>query len=220
MKSASTGRIDRAWHVACQHQPLSLLADLRHQDCRHQGAGIRVQRFPENDIAGPLFHDAPEVHDDGGVTEVLDHVQVVADEQVGQAEITLQVVEQVQDLRLHRDIERGSRLIEHDEAGAQGERAGNANALPLATGELVRVAVLHVRLQAHLLQQLTGLRFGIPLRRHAMDDEWARDDFANRAPRIQRRVRILEDDLHPPPHGLHLAATGARDLLPVKKDAA
>ena len=79
---------------------------------------------------------------------------------------------------------------------------------------------LHVWLQAYLLQEFSGLCFRISLRRHAMDDEWARDDLANRAARIQRRVWVLEDDLHPPPHRLHFAAAGARDLLPVKHDVA
>ena len=65
----------------------------------------------------------------------------MGDEQVGQAELLLQVFEQVDDLGLDRDVERRDRLVGDDEIGVGRERAGDADALPLAAGELVRVAV-------------------------------------------------------------------------------
>ena len=37
--------------------------------------------------------------------------EVVGDEQVGEPEVVLQVVEQVDDLRLDRDVQRGDRLV-------------------------------------------------------------------------------------------------------------
>ena len=67
--------------------------------------------------------------------------QVVGDEQVGEAEVVLEVVEQVDDLRLHRHVERRHRLVEHDQARLERERARDADALALAARELVRVAV-------------------------------------------------------------------------------
>ena len=50
-------------------------------------------------------------------------------------------VQKVDDLRLDRNIERRNRLVANDELGLRGERAGDADALPLAAGELVRVAL-------------------------------------------------------------------------------
>jgi hypothetical protein len=52
----------------------------------------------------------------------------------------LQVLQQVDDLRLDRDVERRDRLVADDELGLDGERAGDADALALAAGELVRAA--------------------------------------------------------------------------------
>ena len=52
----------------------------------------------------------------------------------------LEIVEQVQDLRLDRDVERADRFVADDEVGVERERAGDADALALAAGEFVRVA--------------------------------------------------------------------------------
>ena len=80
--------------------------------------------------------------------------QVVGDEQVGQAEPVLQVEQQVDDLRLDRDVERRDRLVGDDQRRVERERAGDADALPLAAGEGVREAVHVGRRQLHQVEQL------------------------------------------------------------------
>jgi hypothetical protein len=65
----------------------------------------------------------------------------MGDHQVGQPEAVLEVLEQVDDLGLHRDVEGRDGLVEHDELGVESERACDADALTLAAGELVRVSV-------------------------------------------------------------------------------
>ena len=86
--------------------------------------------------------------------DVSHDAQVVGDEQVGQVELLLQVLEQVDDLGLNRHVERRDRLVAHDEARLDGERASDADALALAARELVRVAVGEVRIQPDDAQQL------------------------------------------------------------------
>ena len=138
--------------------------------------------------------------------DVPHHRQVVRDEQVGQAELALQVVEQVDDLGLDRHVERGDRLVGDDQLGPQGERPGDADALALAAGELVRVAVVVLRVEPDQLQQLLDRpldavlgvgTFWMPERRP--------DDRADGVPRVQRRVRVLEDHLDVPAQRAHLA---------------
>ena len=51
----------------------------------------------------------------------------------------LQLAEQLQDLRLHRHVERGRRLVGDEQVGLVGERHGDHHALALAAGELVRI---------------------------------------------------------------------------------
>jgi hypothetical protein len=58
--------------------------------------------------------------------------QVVGDEQIGQLEAVLEVVEQVDDLRLHRHVERGDRLVQHDQPRLERQRPRDADALALA----------------------------------------------------------------------------------------
>ncbi|MDT4850998.1 hypothetical protein FQZ97_851660 [compost metagenome] len=86
---------------------------------------------------------------------MVDHREVVADEQVADAELLLQVLHEVEHLGLHRDVERAHGLVGHDELGARDECARDGDALALAAGELVRVLVEVGGAQAH-----GGERFG------------------------------------------------------------
>ena len=75
----------------------------------------------------------------------------------GDAELVLEVLEQVDDLGLDRDVERRDRLVADDQLRAQGDRPGDADALALAAGELVRVAVVVLGVQPDPLHQLLDL---------------------------------------------------------------
>ena len=88
------------------------------------------------------------------------HGEVVGDEQEGQREALLQVDEQVDDLRLDVDVERGDRLVGDDQRGLDRERARDADALALAAGELVRIAVDRARVEADQREQLLHARAG------------------------------------------------------------
>ncbi len=55
----------------------------------------------------PHLHDPAEIEDDDPVAHELDDIEVVADEEHGHAEAGAEVLQQVQHLRLHRDVERG-----------------------------------------------------------------------------------------------------------------
>ena len=108
----------------------------------------------------------------------------------------LQIDEQVDDLRLDRDVERGERLVGDDEARLDGERARDADALALAAGELVRIARRDLGAQADDVEQLA--RRALSRRRgvaEAVDDERLVEDGADGHARIERRVGILKDHL-------------------------
>src|SRR5206468_5991343 len=83
-----------------------------------------------------------------------DDRQVVRDEKIGELKLLLQVLQEVDDLGLDRHVQGGDRLVAHDERGVDRQGSGDADALALAAGELVRVAVGEVRVQAHQAQQL------------------------------------------------------------------
>ena len=63
---------------------------------------------------------------------MLDHREVVRDEDIGGAELLLQVHEQVQDLGLDRYIQRGYRFVGDHHRRVQGHGASYGDALTLA----------------------------------------------------------------------------------------
>ena len=85
--------------------------------------------------------------------DVLDDADVARNEEERDANLALQLAQQVQDLRLHRHIERLSRLVADDQLRLHRQRPGNGDALTLPSRKLVRVALQGVAPQAHLVDQ-------------------------------------------------------------------
>jgi len=83
------------------------------------------------------LHRAAQVHDHHAAGNILDHGKVVGDEEVGQAHLPLQVLQQIDHLRLDGHVQRRDRLVAHDESGLDHEAPGDADALALAAGELM-----------------------------------------------------------------------------------
>lgn len=73
------------------------------------------------------------------------------DEDEGEAHFTAQLVQQCDNLRLNRNIERRDRLVADDELRFQRQCAGNGDPLPLAAGELVRITPHVFRRETHLM---------------------------------------------------------------------
>ncbi len=70
---------------------------------------------------------------------------------------SLQVVEQVDDLRLDRDVERRDRLVADDQLRPQRERARDADPLALTARELRREPVVVLGVEPDELHQLLHL---------------------------------------------------------------
>ena len=83
----------------------------------------------------------PSPHHGDAVADLRRDAQIVGDEQHREAQPAADVGEQLQHLRLHRDVERRDRLVGDQQLGLHRQRAGDADALALAARELVRVAV-------------------------------------------------------------------------------
>src|SRR5439155_24001988 len=127
-----------------QHDLLPRSTELgrRHRHSREERTGVRVLRLAVELSARRNFDDVAEIHDEDPVRDVADHVQVVGDEDVCEPELLLEVLEQVEDLRLHGDIERRDRLVAHDQLRVDSERTRDADALSLTTRELMRETVV------------------------------------------------------------------------------
>ena len=78
----------------------------------------------------------------------------MCDEQIGQVEFGLQLLEQAENLCLHRDIQGRHRFICNHKIGIEGQCAGDRDALPLAAAEGMGIAPHVCRVKADATQEL------------------------------------------------------------------
>src|SRR5438105_4808225 len=154
------------------------------------------------------FHDVSVIHHSNAGREIAYDRHGMRDEEIGQLEFALQLGEQVDDLRSHTNVERGDRLVGHDELGPKGQGPGNADALALASAELVREAASGGPIHADGSQKLRyPLAPGIGADA-LMNDQRLGDNVVDAKPRVERAERILKNNLHVAPQAAHFAVTG------------
>ncbi|MOA12453.1 hypothetical protein D3C78_1324480 [compost metagenome] len=86
-----------------------------------------------------MFAHLAMLHDVNVIGKLLHDRQVMGDEDHGHAAFLLQVADEIEDLRLHRHIQRGGRFIGNQHVRIVGERHGDHHTLSLAAGKLVRI---------------------------------------------------------------------------------
>ena len=171
-----------------------------------------MNRVAEQRARRRQLDEAAGAHHGDAVGDVVDDREVVADEQVGEAELLLQVLEQVEDLRLDRDVERGDRLVADHHVGTQRQRARDADALALAAREGVRVAAEMAAVEADQLEQLGDHLAAIGVVADAVDDQRLDQDVVDRHARIERAERVLEDELQLLAEARELLALDGHDV--------
>ena len=169
---------------------------LRHR--REQPGRVRVSRPLEHRVERGLLHHLTRVHHHDAVADVGDHAEVVGDEHDRHARVALQGAEQVEDLRLDRDVERSGRLVGDEQLRVVCERHRDHRPLPHPTRERVRVVLdtaLRVR-DADTVEHLHGARGGLGPAHLLVGAHRLRDLVADRERRVQARHRLLEDHRH------------------------
>ncbi len=174
-------------------------------------------------IAG--FDEATALHDGDARGEIADERHGVGDEEISEAVVALEGAEEVDNLRADGDIECGDGLVEDKQARAQGEGAGDVDALALAAGELMRIAREGGFVQADFRKQLYGAGAArgagaIDAGGLAVDGEGLGEDVEDLHAGVERGVGVLEDGLHLAAERVHLAAGGAGELDAVDTDGA
>jgi hypothetical protein len=165
------------------------------RDCGKQRAGVGLARRCEQPRRGRLLHRISVQHDDRPVGDLRDDAHVVRDEHHRHALFILQRLDQLDDLGLDGDVQRGGRLVGDEERRLAGERHGDHHALAHAAGQPVRIFVQarSRRRDAHALEDAQG--FGLRLRatQGAVVDERLADLEAEGEHRVEARHRLLED---------------------------
>jgi hypothetical protein len=118
-----------------------------------QLARVLVPGVVEDVGDGPVLQDHAVLEDQHLAADVLDHAEVVGDEQVAEPEALLQVRQEVEDAGLHGDVEGRDGFVADDDLRLGGERAGDGDALPLPAREFQGAAAGPVGGQADEVEQ-------------------------------------------------------------------
>ena len=111
-------------------------------------------------------------------------------------EFPLQIEQQIDDLSLDRYVERADRLVAYQQFRAQHHRPRNADALTLASAELVRIAIDHPGGEPDTLEHLADPRLARRGRKRAVEYfQWLGETLPDGHARIEARQRVLEYDL-------------------------
>ena len=195
MEAAALRQVERRRHGAFdRQQAVAVLLDLR--DAAEQAERVGMLRIVEDRGTRRALHHAAGVHHRDLVGHLGDDAEVVGDQDDRHAGLLLQFAQQVEDLRLHRDVERGGGFVGDQQVGLAGQRHGDHHALAHAAGHLVRVFVEAAfrRGDAHALQRRDGAaaqragRGGAVVRAHRLGDLVADGEH-----RVQAGHRLLED---------------------------
>src|SRR5262249_24831676 len=158
-----------------------------------------------------------EVDDGDRVREQADDGEVVRDEEERELALALELAQEVDDLRLDRDVERRRRFVEHDELRPRCERPRDPDALLLTAGELMREPPRVLRAEADHLEERLELTLHRGLRNDAMHEQRLGDELADRVTRVQRIERILVDHLHVAAPAPEFRRPQARDRLTLEQ---
>ena len=98
-----------------------------------------MQRVRKNLFGIGFLDYLAQVHNGDPIGYMFDHGEVMRDEQVREIEPLLKLAEEVQYLRLDRNVERRYGFVTDDELGLEGQRSRDAYSLSLSTREFVGV---------------------------------------------------------------------------------
>ena len=113
-------------------------------------------RMVKQNIHRRLLHNLAGVHDDDAAAHLGNDAQVVGNQQDAHAFLLLDLLHQVQNLRLDGDVQRSGRFVRNQQFRVTAHRHGDHDTLAHTAGELVRIVFQHaLRVRdADLLQDL------------------------------------------------------------------
>ncbi len=161
---------------------------------RVPGGGLERRR-------GSGLDDLACIHDRDPVGDLDQQREVVRDEENGEATLALQILDLLQDLALHHDVERSRRLVHDHQLGLERERHRDDHALPHPAGELVGIRADPARVDPDELEQLAGTE----------------DRVTPRDPLVRlHHVDELRTDAHHGVEAVHRTLEDHRDVAPAE----
>jgi hypothetical protein len=115
-------------------------ADIYARNAPDEPARVRMVRLTQYVEHGSALDDGPRVHHCYAVSDKGGHTEVVGNQEHGQPALVYFPAQELEDLRLDRDVESRGRLVGEQNVRIAGERNGYERALSHPSAQLVRVA--------------------------------------------------------------------------------
>ena len=176
--------------------------------------GVGVLWVGEQLLGGGEFDDLAEVHHRDAVAHVARDGEVVGDVEVADVELDAELEHEFHDRDADRDVEHGGGLVGHHELWVDDEGTRDGDALPLASGKFVGVAVDvgGSRAQADALEEFGDRVLPFLVGRQALYGHRLGDGVEDGPAGVERFVGVLEDHLDPLAEGLLLGAVDVGDV--------
>ena len=185
-----------------------------------QGFGVGMQGLQVEVVGVANFEDLAQVHDDDLAADVPDDAQVVGDEQHGEVQVLLKLMQQIDDLCLDGNIQRGDRFVGDKEFRVDGEGPGDDRALTLSARKGDRLAFHGIGRKSNTLQKRGSVVFSLISRADVVDLDDLFDHAADGQPRVEGGIGVLKDHLHLAAVLLELLFGQAGDVGTAVKDPA
>ena len=182
-----------------------------------------MPRRAEHGAGGAAFDQIATLQHRDLIGNVGDDAEIMRDEENRCAVLALQLADQIEDLRLGRDVERRRRLVGDQQARIEQQSHGDHRALALTAAQLVgkRTDDAAGFRQMNAVDQFehAGAACGFPERR--VDAQHFIELAADRVQRVQRRHRLLEDHADfCATNGAHLVLRRDGEILAFEQDTA
>ena len=122
------------------------------------------------------------------------------DEEVGELHLLLKVFEQVDHLRLYRDIKGRDGFVADKKFGVDAKSSGDADALSLASGKFVGEASHVGGGETNKREHLGDALFTLFAMSDAVNIKRLSNDIFYSHTRVERGIGVLEDNLHAAAH--------------------
>lgn len=117
-------------------------------DGGEEALGVGMGGMGGDEFRGAFFDELTVFENRDLIADVFNDGEIVGNEKVGEVKFFLEVHQKVDDLGLNRDIEGTDRLVANNKLRFDGESAGNADALALASAKFVGEAAGVGRVEA------------------------------------------------------------------------
>src|SRR5664280_2791530 len=197
-EATTARRIHRTRWLAFEDVPVHWRVRVGLQGRSEEELRVRMRRRLVEHVGGTDLADLAEVHHRNAVADVLHDREVVGDEQQGESVLVLQVLEEVENLRLDRDVEGRDHLVTDEHLGPHRQRTRDRDPLTLPTRELAGVTIaVNGGIDADLVEQITDQDVALVALDRLPTVEWLCDDVLHATAGIERTDGVLKDHLHP-----------------------